>query len=146
MGNLTGGVLQAWRFAVDYMDDRRRTNAMKREFGDLGADECSAILSDLGLTSQDFHEAMRLPYASQDLSAAALESLRVHRAAFRTRYGAWNRDIERTCMMCLHRRRCLRELTEGTFAASYRQFCPNRENLGDVVSDPEAGAYMRASA
>ena len=142
MDNLIGGALQAWRVAVDYVDDRRRTNAMKRELSDLTADECSAILADLGLTSQEFHEAMRLPYASRDLSAAALKSVGVDHGAFHARYGAWDRDIQRTCMTCPHRRRCLRELTEGTFTANYRQFCPNRENLGDVVSDPDAVAYM----
>ena len=143
MGNLIGGALQAWRMAVDYMNDRRHTNAMTREFWDVGANERNAILSDLGLSSQDFHEAMQLPYASQDLNAAALESLGVDRARFEARHGAWSHEIKRTCMLCRSRRRCLRELTTGAFASTYREFCPNGRDLGDLISDPEAAAYMK---
>ena len=132
-GSLIGGSLQAWRFAIAYFADRRQSIATLREFEALGLDECVPILKDYGLTRRDFANAMRLPFASQDLLSSAMQSIGIDPTAFHTRQAGFGRDMDRTCMLCDHRRRCRNDIATSDFGSRHRDFCPNSENFAEII-------------
>lgn len=146
MGNLIEGALQLWHRAIDYVEYCKRDAAAKRELSALSAGECSVVLHDLGVTRQELEEAIRLPYASQDLYGEALKAIGIDQRALEARYGAWSRDMQRTCMSCRCRRRCRREIAAARFAADYRTFCPNADDFAELAGDPKVRASMMPTA
>lgn len=140
-GSLIGGSLQAWRFAMAYFTDRRRSIATLREFEALGLDECARILKDCSLTRRDFASAMRLPFAPQDLLSSAMQSIGIDPTAFHTKQAGFGRDMHRTCMLCGHRRRCRNDIATSDFGGRHKDFCPNSENFAEIIKSQRQTAY-----
>lgn len=145
-GSLIGGPLQAWRFAIDYFADRRRSIATLREFEALGLDECVPVLKDCGLTRRDFVDAMRRPLASLDLLSPAMQSIGIDPTAFHSREAGFGRDMDRTCMLCRHRCRCRNDIATSDFASRHRDFCPNSENFTEIIRSQQQAARRISAA
>ena len=105
-GNLISETLEAWRSVISLLADRRRSRAATREFWAMGADECTGILNDIGLSRSEFDEAMQLPYASQDMLTSAMLSIGIDPDSFDSRKIVRDRLMPRTCTTCPHRRQC----------------------------------------
>lgn len=56
------------------------------------------------------------------------------------------RDVQATCLGCRSKRRCFRELENGTAVANAEHFCPNADVLMVFANDPDEAALRRGSA
>ncbi|MGX8012394.1 hypothetical protein ACVDG8_027225 [Mesorhizobium sp. ORM8.1] len=145
--HMTGGrlseTLEAWRFAIAVLKDHKRSKAARREFWALGPAECTGILEDIGLSRSEFDDAMRLPYASEDLLSSAMRSVGVDPDEFRSLVAVRDRFMARICITCPHRRRCHGHLETFDFESRYQDFCPNSSNFADLL-DGGRGASSAA--
>lgn len=134
-GSLISDTVGALQSAIALLADRRRSRATRREFLALGADECTGILDNIGLTRSDFDDAMRLPYASEDMLSLAMLSIGIDPDRFESRKMARNRFMSRTCITCPHRRQCHDHLAAFDFESHYQDFCPNRDNFAELLGE-----------
>ncbi|RWA68026.1 hypothetical protein [Mesorhizobium sp.] len=132
--NLITETLGAIRSAIAAFADRRRSRATKREFLALGRDECASILDIMGVTLDEFEEAMLLPYASEDMLSLAMLSIGIDPDSFKSQTMAKNRFMSRTCVTCAHRRRCHSHMAAFDFESHYLDFCPNRNNFAELLA------------
>ena len=114
----------------DWLKQRRELNELM-EFaadpGELGrvARELNVTPADLEmLVRQGSHGANELPYT--------LTALGIDEAALRRAEPSLLRDMERVCSFCTHKRQCHQELTAGTAATNYVEYCENAVTL-DVL-------------
>jgi hypothetical protein len=142
-GNMIGESLRLWRLALDYLDDRKRSRATVREFDSLGPESCEQVLGDSGLTRREFDNAMRLPFASQDLLASAMRAVGIDAAAVASKQPEAYRDLCRTCMLCEHRLRCRSDLGHTDLGRGFQDYCPNREHFLEFMGCGEARARAR---
>ncbi|WP_189524432.1 MULTISPECIES: hypothetical protein [unclassified Mesorhizobium] len=133
-GNLMSETVEAWRSVISLLADRRQSRAATREFWAMGLDECTGILNDIGLSRSEFDEAMRLPYASQDLLSSAMRSIDIDPDSFQSLQAA-HRFMSRICITCQHRRQCHGHLAAFDFESHYQDFCPNSVNFADLQAD-----------
>ncbi|MER8461819.1 hypothetical protein [Mesorhizobium sp. M1396] len=131
--NLIGETVGAWRSVISLLADRRRSRAAKREFWAMGWDECTGILNDIRLSRSEFDDAMRLPYASEDLLSSAMRSVGVDPDNFQSRQA--HCFMSCTCITCPHRRQCHGHLAAFDFESHYQDFCPNSQNFADLLRD-----------
>jgi hypothetical protein len=133
-GNLISETVGAWRSVISFLADRRRSRAATREFWAMGWDECTGILNDIGLSRSEFDDAMRLPYASEDLLSSGMRSIGIDPDSFQSLQAA-HRFMSRTCITCPHRRQCHRHLAAFDFESHYQDFCPNSQNFADLLKN-----------
>jgi hypothetical protein len=145
IGNFGGWPVQAWRFAVAFLADRQRSRAAAREIASFGPDEGAHLLGDFGLTLTEFNEMMQSSFASEDLLSSAMRLLGVDPFEVRASHGARNRAMQIACMACPHRRRCRREIATASFVGRYRDFCPNSEDLDELVEGRKANGYAASA-
>jgi hypothetical protein len=72
------------------------------------------------------HAADRLPRMLRDIGVDPLTLSRDDPAIMR--------DMQRLCSACSHKRRCERELSAGTAANHFRNFCPNAMSLEALLA------------
>lgn len=125
-GNLINEAVNIWNSAVAFLRDRRKCAEIRRDLARLGPEECRQMLADYGMTPREFDEALQIPFASEDLSSAALRSVGVDPQAFHREHGVRSRAIRRTCMTCHAKYRCRKDLATGGFGRNYQDYCPNR--------------------
>jgi hypothetical protein len=122
-----------WHSAVLAYQDWKRRRAALNEVNALGRYEAEKVLGECGLTCDDFDIAMRHPFASTALLPEAIRAVGADPDAFEARHPEWNRDMRRSCMMCSQRRHCSDQLAAASFATGYRDFCPNRDSIGELT-------------
>ena len=128
-GNPIGETRKFWRLAADYVSDRIRSRAAVRELDALGPERSAEVLSGFSMTPSEFSAAMRLPFASEDLLAAAMGAIGLDSAAVEAGGPATYRDLCRSCMTCEHRLRCRSDLGQSTFAGKHQDYCPNGQRF-----------------
>lgn len=114
--------------------DGWRRLAAFREMEALGEHERVHILSEAGITRNDFNTATRARFASQDLLSAGILAVGADPDAFRSLYGGWNRDMQRVCSLCSARGRCRRDLATADFARRHHLYCPNAASLAQIAA------------
>nr|WP_236952542.1 hypothetical protein [Mesorhizobium loti] len=132
-GNLISETVEAWRSVISLLADRRRSKAATREFWAMGIDECTGILNDIGLSPGEFDDAMRLPYASEDLLSSAMRSAGIDPDSFQSLQA--HGFMARTCITCPHRRQCHDHLAAFDFESHYQDFCPKSQNFADLLEN-----------
>ncbi|TIO04335.1 MAG: hypothetical protein E5X88_32355 [Mesorhizobium sp.] len=134
-GNLVSETVGAWRSAIALLKDHKRSRTTRRDFWALGPNECTGILDDIGLSRSEFDEAMRLPYASEDLLCSAMRSIGIDPDSFRSLEAVRDRFISRICITCPHRRQCHDHMAAFDFESHYQDFCPNSVNFADLLNE-----------
>ncbi len=134
-GNLAG----AWRFAVDYLRDRRQALLTMREFETLDGHEASRILAETGMEAADLREAVSRPFAFEDLMSKGMESVGIDPAELAAHDGDWFRHMQRNCAMCRVRGHCRQVLAHREFAARFHEFCPNSADFDRILSAGAGG-------
>ena len=132
-GNPIVETYRLWRLATNYFSDRRRSRAAVRELDALGPDGCAQVLGDSGMTPWEFREAMRLPFASDDLLAAAMLAVGIDPHEVASESEAAYRDLCRRCMLCEHRLRCRSDLDQASFAGRHQDYCPNSGHFLELM-------------
>ena len=85
--------LDLWHSAVRAYRDWRQRRAALMEIGALGRHEAERVLSECGLSHEDFAAAMRHRWTSIPLLSEAMRSVGVDPDAFEARYREWNQDL-----------------------------------------------------
>jgi hypothetical protein len=101
-------------------------------------DEVKAIARELGVNPSELSVLASKGRTAADLLKKMLAVLHVdvhHRVVH---------DMERLCKACVEKIRCERELSAGTAAFNFREFCPNAVTL-DALSKPSGTATNFAS-
>ncbi|WP_027056229.1 hypothetical protein [Mesorhizobium erdmanii] len=133
-GNPENEGAEAWRFALSFLVDRERSKAARKEFWEQGQDVCGRILDEIGLSRREFDDAMRLPYASEDLLVSAMRSAGIDPDSFQSLQAA-RAGMSRICITCPHRRECHDHLSAFDFESHYRDFCPNSLTFTKLLED-----------
>jgi hypothetical protein len=70
-GQLIDKVRIIWSSVVAYARDRRRCAQIRRDLESLGPHERRRMFNEYDLTPEDFENALRIPFASEDMSSWA---------------------------------------------------------------------------
>ncbi|MDE2378020.1 DUF6455 family protein [Bradyrhizobium sp.] len=100
-----------------------------REMREMDRFNFDRIANDLRVTPLELEELVRHgPHAADELSRM-LEQLGIDEERLAHVSPLLLRDLERVCAMCPDKAKCHRELTEGTAAEHYHEFCLNASTL-----------------
>ena len=99
------------------------------EIRKLDRSDFNRIASDLRIAPDDLEDPVRQgPHAADELpkmlAQLGIDSNRIDRAQ-----PLLFRDMERVCALCNHKVQCDRELTAGTAAQTYQDYCGNAGTL-----------------
>jgi hypothetical protein len=133
-GGLIGKVRTIWNDVAAYARDRRRCARIRRELRLLGPDEHRRILDDYDMTPEEFERALRIPFASEDMSSWALRAVGVDPQLFHRRHGARSRVMRRACTLCRAKSRCRQDLLAGSFVQNHRDYCANRLHFAVLLA------------
>jgi hypothetical protein len=90
--------------------------------------EVQRIAHDMGLSSADLRALDRL--ADQPLLLPQmLSALHIDPDALSRKEPLMFRDLQRVCAMCDSKKRCSRDLGEGTAGVNFEDYCPNSLTL-----------------
>ena len=132
---MINAIRTATKFTVVYVKDWMARAASLREFEKIAPEDRARTLRDWNLTPFEFGSSMRQAFASQDLLSGAMRALDLEQGQLSSRHAAWYQDMQRSCVTCPHRSRCQHELMTSGFASSYRDFCANRTNFAEILTD-----------
>jgi hypothetical protein len=100
-----------------------------REMREMDAANFGQIASDLRMSSADLEALVRQgPHAADELPKM-LAALGIDQDDLARTEPLVLRDMERVCSMCIHKRRCDRDLADGTAAAHYEEYCANSPTI-----------------
>ena len=114
---------------VDIFGEWLKHRRELREMRELDAANFSQIASDLRMSSNDLEALVRQgPHAADELPKM-LAALGIDLADLKRTEPFVLRDMERVCSHCSHKRRCDRDLADGTSAAHYEEYCANASTI-----------------
>jgi hypothetical protein len=106
----------------------KRRQAHQHSLDGLPNAEVQKIAHDMGLSTADLRALDRL--ADQPLLLPRLlEALHIDPEAVARSEPMVYRDLQRVCAMCDSKKRCARDLKEGTAAVHFEDYCPNTLTL-----------------
>ena len=103
----------------------RRNLEVDSEFRECGSEEVARIAHDLGVSAADLKQLAGRNPDSTELLGRMLKTLGVDAARVTAAEPAVMRDLQRVCIACALRDRCVHEFAEGTAAAHFHDYCPN---------------------
>lgn len=111
---------------MDSWSRYRSRRAAVAELQALGVTELDRMVQDAGVTFGDL-----LALAKQNGDSAALLYRRLEQAGidFKSVEPAVLRDMQRCCSLCESKSKCGHELEDKPKAASWPDYCPNRDTL-----------------
>ena len=108
---------------TDWWKHRSRHNLQQ-----LPRSEVSRIAADLGVSEMELRRLDRAPDRPL-LLQRMLDALDLDKAAIRQNDPMLFRDLERSCAACDFKKRCGRELADGTAREHFEEFCSNAATL-----------------
>jgi uncharacterized protein YjiS (DUF1127 family) len=111
----------------DWLKQRRELNELAQYAADPG--ELELLARDLNVTPADLEMLVRQGSQGGNELSYTLTALGIDEAALWRAEPALLRDMERVCSLCTHRRRCHEELTAGTAATNYVEYCENADTI-----------------
>ncbi len=109
----------------------RQRRAAMAELQALGDCELERMVQDAGITFSDL-----LALAKQNGDSASLLYRRLELAGmdFKKLDQAVLRDMQRCCTLCESKSQCAHDLEDGPKAASWPDYCPNRQTIEAMAS------------
>ncbi len=120
------GLLKMLNPIVDAWTRYRRRSAAIAELGALGDAELERVVHDAGLTVGDLLALIKQGDDSASLLYGRLKEAGID---FKTIEPLVMRDMERSCSMCTAKVQCAHELEDAPKAASWPDYCPNRQTI-----------------
>ena len=109
----------------DWLRHRRELNEMRQ----LDRADFDRIACDLRVSPDALEQLVRNgPHAADELPKL-LKALGIDEATLANTQPFLLRDMERVCAMCEHKRRCDRDLAEGSSAEHYKDYCANAPTI-----------------
>ncbi len=125
---------------ADWVNRYRYKLGFSGGFDRCGPEEVQQIAKDLGIPTGELRAIASKGPGAADQLRKMLVALDVDPDALMTTDPATMRDLQRLCITCAHKRRCQHELTQGTAAAHFHEFCPNAFTL-DAIFQQKAAAH-----
>ena len=115
----------------NWQQKRKLRRQDRRQLRDVSDHEVARMARDVGLSSFDFCEIVRLgPDAGQ--LARRMAALHIDIDKISRRDVALVRDMQRLCALCRHKSRCDMHLIIDPENAVWRQYCPNERFLAEL--------------
>jgi hypothetical protein len=124
---------------ADWVNRYRDTFDISDEFKRCGSDEVMQIARDLGASPAELREFVRKGPGAADLLQKMLIALKVDLDSITNNELGVMRDLQRICTMCADKKRCARELADGTAAKHFHEFCPNTVTLDALLNQIARG-------
>ncbi len=100
-----------------------------REVRDIDRSEFDHIAADLQISPGVLDELVRRgPHAVDELPKM-LKSLGIDRTALTKAQPRLLRDMEQVCALCGQKRRCDRDIANGSVGDHYQEYCPNAHTI-----------------
>lgn len=115
----------------------RQRAAAREEIARCDPDEVARIAHDLGISPAQLRELSSKSADSSMLLGKMLVSLGVDGRRVASEDSAVMRDLQRLCVTCGSRERCIHELAAGTAGAHYHEFCPNAYTLDALLEQQQ---------
>ena len=125
----------ALKAIADWVSNYRSAIGFSNEFGKCGPDEVMRMAKDIGVTRSQLHELVSKGPGAADLLKRMLVALRVDPKVLADIDLLVMRELQWLCITCDNKKRCERELTKGTAAEHFREFCPNAVSLDELLLD-----------
>jgi len=126
------GISSIFDAIANWVKKYRQALGLRDEFANCGPEEVAAIARDMGLSRQDLlliankgsHAADELPKLLRALGVDPQKLTTDNRANFR--------ELQRICITCGHKNLCQHDLSAGTAASHYREYCPNAMSIDEI--------------
>jgi uncharacterized protein YjiS (DUF1127 family) len=124
-----------WTALTAWWRNWRATWAALGELDGCGS-EITRIARDLGVAPSELYTiAAKRPDAADQLKLR-LEALHLDAATIQRDEPLIMRDLERVCMTCGSKRRCVRDFIRFPDDAAWREYCPNATTLDALEKAP----------
>jgi hypothetical protein len=117
---------------ANWVERYRQAIGLRRELANCGAEEVAAIARDIGLSTQELEFIASKGLHAADELPKLLRALGVDPQKLASCRGTSLRDLQRICITCGHKAQCQHELTAGTAAAHYHDYCPNAISIEEL--------------
>lgn len=124
--------------AVAAWINKHRVNGVRNELGQCTPEDAMQIAKDLGIPVGDLQGLTAKEAGAANALPKMLTALSLDAQALTGGDPAVMRDLQRTCILCDHKRRCQRELAGGNAPQHFRKFCPNAYTF-DALSKQKSG-------
>jgi CBS domain-containing protein len=124
---------------ADWVNRYRTKIGASDDFGRCDADEVMQIAHDLGASPAELREFVQKGPGAADLLQKMLIALNVDPVSLSAKSPGTMRDLQRLCIMCEEKKRCVHELADGTAGEHFHEFCPNAYTLDALLSEIGAG-------
>lgn len=119
---------------ADWVGRYRQNFGLNNQFGQCTPDEVMRVAKDLKLTPTELKELASKGPNAADLLLKMLSALHVDRKALENSDPNVMQDLQRLCTTCGAKKRCERELADGTAVDHFQEFCPNAFTLDALLS------------
>ncbi len=99
--------------------------SVRDEFGQCSSEDVLQIAKDLGVSAAELRNLAAKEPGAANLVEKMLTALRVDPQVLANTQPGVMRDLQRLCVVCGQKNRCVHELNDGTAAEHFHQFCPN---------------------
>ena len=114
---------------VDIFGEWLKHRRELKEMREMDAASFDRIAGELRMSSADLEALVRQgPHAADELPKM-LRALGIDQADLARSEPLVLRDMERVCSLCNHKRQCGHELSAGTAAAHYEEYCANAHTI-----------------
>jgi hypothetical protein len=119
---------------ADWVGRYRQKLGPNNQFWQCTPDEVMRVARDLKLTPMELKELASKGPNAADLLLKMLSALHVDRKALENSDPNVMQDLQRLCTTCGAKKRCERELADGTAVDHFQEFCPNAFTLDALLS------------
>lgn len=119
----------------DWVNKYRNGLVPHKEFEQCGPDEVKQMASDLGVPLSELREIANKGPGGADLLSKMLVALKVDPNEIAKANPGVMRDLQRLCVSCGDKKRCQHELTDGTAAEHFHEYCPNAFTLDALFKE-----------
>jgi hypothetical protein len=125
---------------ADWVGKYRNAISSDDAIGRCSPDEVKQIADDLGVSAGELRDLMSKGPHAADLLQKLLVALKVDPKELSRAEPLVMRDLQRLCTTCGAKKRCARELAQGTAAEHFHEFCPNAYTLDALFDEKKQAA------
>jgi hypothetical protein len=123
----------------NWLRNCRSVRQNRQDFGEWSNYELARIAQDVGLSSQDLREMMKLSPDAAKLLLRRMSMLRLDADELTKSEMDVMRDLQRVCSTCGSKRQCRIDLARDPENPVWRRYCPNEKTLAELQSNAAAG-------
>jgi hypothetical protein len=123
----------AFKAIADWVTNYRDAINSCHDLGRCGPEEVMRMAKDIGVTPSQLHELVSKGPGTANLLKTMLLALHVDPKVLADMDPLVMRELQWLCITCNDKKRCERELANGTATEHFREFCPNAVSLDELL-------------